>query len=386
VNGTDSHGGGIANIGGNLEVVASTIANNQATHSQSKGGGLYSDTNLAGTQTTSLLNSTVSGNSAPLRGGGVFNADGLTEIKHTTVTNNATALFNLGAGVASQGTAATLTRVQSSIVAGNVGAAAGTQTDIDFVDGAFVNSFQSLGFNLIGTGNALGAFSPALGDQENVLNPGLAPLADNGSANAFIIPQTHALLAGSLAKNTGNPAFNPNSFGPPLVNDQRGDGFPRVLLGRIDIGAFESPVAPSEASMVAGAAPAMTAALSADSSTQGAGDHLATSGVGESTAAAEPRFRGLHSLAGLGALSESNARLDGASARTLERVLHQREPKSRVLSQSVVFDDWAPASSLDDSSLTATARARGRGVGSAEPADLSAEDAVFALLGGDLQS
>jgi hypothetical protein len=29
-------------------------------------------------------------------------------------------------------------------------------------------------------------------------------------------------------------------FNPPLLYDQRGPGFPRVVNGRLDIGAFES--------------------------------------------------------------------------------------------------------------------------------------------------
>jgi hypothetical protein len=44
---------------------------------------------------------------------------------------------------------------------------------------------------------------------------------------------------GSPAINAGDPNFDPNSFTPPLLYDQRGSGFPRVANGRIDIGAFE---------------------------------------------------------------------------------------------------------------------------------------------------
>ena len=44
-----------------------------------------------------------------LRGGGVFNADGLMEIRHSTITNNSTPFMNAGNGLASQAAAATLT-------------------------------------------------------------------------------------------------------------------------------------------------------------------------------------------------------------------------------------------------------------------------------------
>lgn len=61
----------------------------------------------------------------------------------------------------------------------------------------------------------------------------LEGLADNGGG--LIIAYTHALRAGSPAldagDNTGAPSF-----------DQRGSGFPRIVNGTIDIGAFESTV------------------------------------------------------------------------------------------------------------------------------------------------
>src|SRR5439155_2444372 len=50
---------------------------------------------------------------------------------------------------------------------------------------------------------------------------------------------THALLPGSPAINTGDPIFTP----PPSF-DQRGQGFVRVVSGRIDIGSFEVQAAP----------------------------------------------------------------------------------------------------------------------------------------------
>jgi hypothetical protein len=245
VTGSGGQGAGIWNNGGVLTVRGSTISENQATHAQGLGGGVYSDTNLS-SQSTLILNSTISGNSAGLRGGGVYNGDGRTDIKHSTITNNSTSAINTGSGVASVGNAATtLTTVQSSIIAGNVGVAGGTRTDVDHVVGAFNNTFQSLGYNVIGTGNALGAFDvPGTPDKENILNPGLAPLGDNGSppGSSFSL-LTHFLLPGSAAINAGSPSFNPNVFSPPLNADQRGAA--RVQLGQIDAGSFELGLAPA---------------------------------------------------------------------------------------------------------------------------------------------
>ena len=62
-----------------------------------------------------------------------------------------------------------------------------------------MNSFESDGYNLVGTGNALAAFGN--NDQTGVLDPALGPLADNGGPT-----KTHAPLVGSPAIDTGNPA------------------------------------------------------------------------------------------------------------------------------------------------------------------------------------
>jgi hypothetical protein len=83
------------------------------------------------------------------------------------------------------------------------------------------------GYNLVETiGNCtFGADGDVTGQ-----DPKLGPLQNNGGET-----WTHALLAGSPAINAGDPAFV-----PPPEYGQRGPGFPRVLDGRIDIGAYEA--------------------------------------------------------------------------------------------------------------------------------------------------
>ena len=68
--------------------------------------------------------------------------------------------------------------------------------------------------------------------------PLLLPLANNGGPT-----RTHALSIGSPAVDAGNNVAN-------LTTDQRGAGFPRVLGGTADIGAFEGVLAPPPPAIV----------------------------------------------------------------------------------------------------------------------------------------
>jgi hypothetical protein len=95
---------------------------------------------------------------------------------------------------------------------------------VDFLFDA--NTFDSDGDNLIGVGNATGAFNQG-GDQTGVADPGLGPLGNNGGPT-----QTHAPLAGS------SPAIDAvTGTCPPPADDQRGVARPQGPA--CDIGAVE---------------------------------------------------------------------------------------------------------------------------------------------------
>lgn len=307
--GDASHGGGIHVVGGNLTVRDSTISGNEVSGNSSLGGGIFSATDLTGASTTRILNSTLSGNAATgaslsankslSRGGGFYNAAGLTVFQHSTITDNQVPYLGQGGGVASVGDPATTrTEVLSTIISGNTannaltadfdtdtdvdgtdflfwqrgfgsgpgatqssgdasldgfvdgldltrwqdefGTSLATMaTDVDYVGGSFTNSVQSLGYNLIGSGLAVsgGAFSGP-GDQIDVNDPILGPLASNGGTT-----RTHEVLEGSPAVNAGDPSFDSANFSPAMTTDQRGAD--RVQLGRIDIGSVESAFSPT---------------------------------------------------------------------------------------------------------------------------------------------
>lgn len=234
--GLGASGGGIHNLEGNLTVVDSTVSNNSVSGSSAKGGGIFNDANLSGSLKTLITNSTISGNVTADRGGGVYNADGLTQIRHSTITNNShvAQLFGVGGGVGSFGSASTSTEVHSSIIAGNGG------SDVDMINGAFANSFVSQGYNIIGNGLAEDVFF-AVGDQTGVTDPQLQPLNFYGGPT-----RTHLPLDDSPAVNTGDPGAVAGVGTTPLF-DQRGNfdevqNLSRVRGGQIDIGAVETNV------------------------------------------------------------------------------------------------------------------------------------------------
>ena len=220
------------------EIVASTISGNR---SFADGGGIWTGTSAH------ILNSTISGNHAELLGGGVYGV-GQLDIEHSTLTGNrATATGELAGGGGlyirgrGEGTAVWLNH---SIVAGNLRGATSTSTWDDVVRESVPVITVSARYSLIGNpatagglvhgvnGNIIGN---GAGGDLNINTVLSTTLADNGGPTL-----THSLLANSPAINTGDPAFDPIAFNPPLEFDQRGVSHARVIGDTIDIGAFET--------------------------------------------------------------------------------------------------------------------------------------------------
>jgi hypothetical protein len=216
--GNSKGGGGIYNQQGVLTVDSSTIANNSTLKS---GGGLLN----FGTAT--FVNDTLAQNSGA-NGGGVYNTDGFGYgngfkliVDSSTIAGNTTS--GKGGGIdnvlVANITTVTMTNV---IVAQN---AASTGNDIS---GPIVPTSDH---NLVGDGNgSSGLIDGVNGNQVGfyqTIDPKLGPLQNNGG-----LTPTMALLVGSPALDAGN------NTGAP-VWDQRGAGYPRIVNGTIDIGAFE---------------------------------------------------------------------------------------------------------------------------------------------------
>ncbi|MCI0680921.1 MAG: hypothetical protein L0Y71_02355 [Gemmataceae bacterium] len=246
-------GGGLYNHDvGTLTVTASTIADNLASSPDvfgGSGGGIRNDgdltlthSTLAGNFTTgaggaifsrgalNLNHVTLSGNRANADGGGIMNSGTLTMLHSTVTANRADADADgvgVGGGMRLFGGTAIL---HHSIAAGNFVAAGATIND---GDGSLDpnSSFNLVGSGLSGVSD--GVNGNHVGTLADPIDPRLGPLQDNGGPTL-----THALFPDSPARDAGDPNLN-----PVPKNDQRGPGFPRVIAGRIDIGAVEAPLA-----------------------------------------------------------------------------------------------------------------------------------------------
>jgi CSLREA domain-containing protein len=231
------NGGSIANDG-TLTLTNCALTGNSAQYGAAiQNGG-----------TLTVNSSTLNGNTASNYGGAIFNAHALT-LNSSTLTDNQA---GLGGGALSDNSGGETFVINHCTIAGNRVPNAGAGGGIDCINQSSVTLSHTIlagntahgalhnyataggtpppivshGYNL--SDGAPSGFT-GTGDQVNSTNVKLEALADNGGPT-----KTMALLKGSAAINTGDPAF-----APPPKADQRGAGFPRVVGGRIDIGAFE---------------------------------------------------------------------------------------------------------------------------------------------------
>ncbi|MHB8156449.1 MAG: choice-of-anchor Q domain-containing protein, partial [Desulfocucumaceae bacterium] len=192
-----------------------------------QGGGIYS------TKYLEAVNSTISANLAGVEGGGLW-LNGKTQI----LTND-TVEDNQGGGIYWGGTGSL--PLGNCIVAGNFLSDAGS-TPNDIRNEGASNTLSGT-YSIIGPGGVSGTAgnggitdgvngNRVLGDLNELK---IGSIASNGGYT-----QTHALLAGSPALNTGNDALiTTANFGDP-PHDQRGVGYPRISGTHVDIGAFEA--------------------------------------------------------------------------------------------------------------------------------------------------
>jgi hypothetical protein len=237
-------------------VINSTLSGNIAGTSpgiNGAGGGINNEKNIT------IINSTISGNTAMLYAAGVRNRNILVVTNSTisgnhgngvmdtdnasTVFTNCTISANEGVGVFHSSNVGTST-VRNSIIAGNTGLATADT----------LGNFLSYGHNIIGWsgsgGFTNGVNNDQVGTQASPVNPQIGPLANNGGPNL-----THALLTASPALDAGDNcvtqvAHCSDGYFDPISTDQRGSGFNRIVDGpdvdttaTVDIGAYEMQTA-----------------------------------------------------------------------------------------------------------------------------------------------
>jgi len=183
------------------------IGGNGGNGGNGEGGGLYCSVGSL----TIAADTTVSSNSA---GGGSGGPGGIATFPDTPGLDGIGGAGQ-GGGLYGQAT------LNNTIVAGNTNPSGASDISGDV----------SGGYNLIGTGSG----GLTNGVDGNIVgtaaaNLGLAPLANNGGPT-----QTMALVDGSPAIGAGSTALIPAG----VTTDQRGPGYPRILSGLVDIGAFE---------------------------------------------------------------------------------------------------------------------------------------------------
>jgi predicted outer membrane repeat protein len=218
VSGNTAGGAGGGIFAKYVQLVDSTVSGNS---SQGPGGGIAIYGYAAGINAS---NSTIAGNAShgtTGRGGGVYVSEyAQASFSNCTIAGNSGPASLTGAGIFVHGTAehppASRLALSSTIVAGNI---AGKY---------YQNIGADLAMVVIGSNDIIGpvAAEVSLPADTQDCNPSLGVLGFGGGPTP-----TMPLRAGSCAIDHG--------LANSLANDQRGDGYPRVVGAAADIGAFE---------------------------------------------------------------------------------------------------------------------------------------------------
>lgn len=230
-----SSAGGIANIGGTLNIIGSSIRDNFA---DGQAGGILNFFSFA---VTNIANTTISGNRTYGSGGGIRNS-GQMYLTHVTVADNTadadSDFGGLGGGIRNQGAL----QMKASIVFGNQDLLSltnnpETEQYPDIYDNG---ALSSAGYNLFGDIRGTTAISAGVSGELVGVDPRL--LAVTGDPAYYPLdlasPALHHIPAAActFVSGGGNPLF---ADGAAVTSDQAGNPRPDATTGRCDIGAHE---------------------------------------------------------------------------------------------------------------------------------------------------
>ncbi len=227
-----TQGGGVYNNdNGRLEITQSTLSANTAQ----LGGGIFIESFIYTRTLASVVNSTISGNTASHEGAGLYANGGRAQFYNATIAINRIVVPTgnsypaMGAGLLitpNFGTNAIITLTNTLI--GDNSLQVGSNAPVP--DDCY-GRVRAQGYNLIETLAHCAFENPSIGDVTGQ-DPKLGPLHLNGGSTA-----TQALLPGSPAIDAGRPTGCSDAAGAPLTTDQR--GWRRPIGTHCDIGAFE---------------------------------------------------------------------------------------------------------------------------------------------------
>ena len=219
-------GAGVMSYNSVVTIEGSTIANNFTTgiaesSTANLGGGIAT----AGepTDQITIRNTTISGNTAG-HGGGIAIRRGPAELVNVTITENEVDVEGAGVAGGILALATSTFELHNSIVVGNRSSSSAHANARIYPGTSHTDSY-----NLFGPG--ADGFRDGDGNQTAVPDAGLFPLGDYGGPT-----QTHALSRDSIAIDAGD---NRVASDAGLLFDQRGTGFDRVAGLQVDIGAVE---------------------------------------------------------------------------------------------------------------------------------------------------
>jgi len=262
-NGSGGNGGGILNQG-TLTLTGCAISGNSAPVA---GGGIENDGENR-TVTLTIANSTISGNTGPSFGAGIYNAgfhgNATLNIINSAISANLNTSF--GGGIYNDGNSGTATlNVTNSTISGNTASSSGGGI-YNFGNGG--TATLNLRNTIISDNKALNAsngpdilnFNGTVSGSNNLIQTGpgsgytisgsnnlnVDPMLEKDGLGNLILKynggptQTLLLLLGSPAINAGSNALAVDQNSNALTTDQRGPSFNRVVNTTVDIGAFEA--------------------------------------------------------------------------------------------------------------------------------------------------
>ena len=219
ISGSPGEGGGLFTIGYTTTIMNSTISGNHAN----VGGGIYRSG-----YPLFIINSTISGNYSNGDGGGLYAAAGTTSLFNTTIADNQANADNSGSGYGGgvYNGSGTL-NFRNTLIADNevvIHSIPYPTLDLDDCSG----TITSQGYNMVYTV----PYYCTVNGSYTLASPLLGPLQNNGGRTS-----TQALLKGSPAIDAGESPACTDLLGAPITTDQR--GVPRPTTGGCDIGAYE---------------------------------------------------------------------------------------------------------------------------------------------------